>query len=107
MALSRKDILAEMLPGLNKLFGLEFTKRRRPIPTQAELDEMHLLAETAGYKMMSQIQPNDRFCGVMHKDPFGSYTTDWSTYVTPVEAQMAVFKQYLGDEDWEGEEDTR
>ena len=43
----------------------------------------------------------------MHKDPFGSYTTYWSTYATPEEAQMAVFKQYLGDEDWEGEEDTR
>ena len=107
MALSRKDMIIEMLPGLNKLFGMDYVKRRRPIPTQAELDEMHLLVETAGYESMSQMLLDDRFIGVMHKDPFGSYTTEWSTYATPEEAQMAVFKKYLGDADWEGEEDTR
>lgn len=107
MALSRTDIIVEMLPGLNKLFGLDYVKRRRPIPTQAELDEMHLLVETAGCKNVAQMLSTDRFIGLMHKDPFGSYTTEWSTYATPEEAQMAVFKKYLGDEDWEGEEDTR
>jgi hypothetical protein len=70
---SRGELLKEILPGLNELFGMEYEKYQQAITPQAELNKLEEKAYKASKKMVMEFTepPVKRGRGRPRKAPYG------------------------------------